>query len=106
MIKTVSVILLLSSLAFANPFASGNKSIGVTVGSGSVSYGTTGLITTTNVENYYIVGVNADFFVFENLQKKQNIQLKILIFAELFLLLKNSETDLKATLNRVQRPFY
>ena len=64
MIKTVSAILLLSSLAFANPFGAGNKSIGITVGSGSVSYSTTGLITTTYVENYYIVGVNADFFCF------------------------------------------
>ena len=68
MIRVVSVLVLLSSLAFANPFGAGNKSIGITVGSGSVSYTTTGLITTTTyVENYFIVGVNADYFVFENL---------------------------------------
>ncbi len=60
MIKIVSIVLLLSSLAAANPFASGNANIGITAGSGSVSY-------SRNVENYYILGVNADFFVVENL---------------------------------------
>ena len=64
MIKIVSVLLLLSTLAFANPFGAGNRAIGITVGSGSVSY-SVGPFST--VENYYILGVNADFFVAENL---------------------------------------
>lgn len=66
MIKIVSALLMLSSFAFANPFASGNKSVGITVGSGSVSY-SGGVFAGSYVENYYILGVNADFFVAENL---------------------------------------
>ena len=62
--KILVVLTLLSSLAFANPFGAGNKAVGITVGSGSVSY-SVGPFST--VENYYILGVNADYFVFENL---------------------------------------
>jgi len=66
--KIFIVITLLSSFAFANQFGAGNKALGITFGSGSVSYEVDGLFkTTTNVENYYILGVGADYFVFENL---------------------------------------
>ena len=62
--KIFITLLLLSSLAFANQFGAGKKAIGITLGSGSVSY-SVGPFST--VENYYILGVNADFFVAENL---------------------------------------
>ena len=66
--KILITLTLLSSLAFANQFGAGNKAVGITLGSGSVSFSETNrFVTTTNVENYYILGVNADFFVFENL---------------------------------------
>ena len=64
MIKIVSALLLLSSLAFANQFGAGNKAIGITVGTGSVSYSVGPF---SSVENYYIVGLNADYYVAENL---------------------------------------
>ena len=66
MIKIVSVLLLLSTLAFANPFGAGNKAIGITLGSGSVSY-SDGTFFGSYTENYYILGVSADYFVMENL---------------------------------------
>jgi len=62
--KIFVALTLLSSLAFANQFGAGNKAIGITLGSGSVSY-SVGPFST--VENYYIFGVNADYFVAENL---------------------------------------
>lgn len=64
--KTVYAIALSGSLCFADSFVSGSKSIGITVGSGSVSY-SGGSIIGTKVENYYIVGVNADYFVADDL---------------------------------------
>ncbi len=62
--KIFVTLVILSSLAFANPFGAGNRAVGITLGSGSVSY-SVGPFST--VENYYILGVNADFFVAENL---------------------------------------
>ena len=62
--KIFVTLVILSSLAFANPFGAGNRAVGITLGSGSVSYSIGPLST---VENYYILGVNADFFVAENL---------------------------------------
>jgi len=62
--KIFVTLVLLSSLAFANQFGAGNKAIGITLGSGSVSYSVGPF---SSVENYYILGVNADFFVAENL---------------------------------------
>ena len=62
--KIFVALAVLSSLAFANQFGAGNKAIGVTVGSGSVSYSKGPF---SSVENYYIVGVGGDYFVFENL---------------------------------------
>ena len=62
--KIFVTLVILSSLAFANPFGAGNRAVGITLGSGSVSYSVGPLST---VENYYILGVNADFFVAENL---------------------------------------
>ncbi len=64
--KIFLLLFAVSSLAFADPFAKGNKSVGITVGSGSVSY-SGGTLVGSSVENYFIVGVNADFFVAENL---------------------------------------
>jgi len=57
---------LTTALLFADPFASGNKAVGITVGSGSVSY-SGGLLITSRVENYYILGVSASYFVVDNL---------------------------------------
>ena len=62
--KIFVTLVLLSSLAFSNQFGAGNKAIGITLGSGSVSYSVGPF---SSVENYYILGVNADFFVAENL---------------------------------------
>ncbi|MGB5964014.1 MAG: hypothetical protein WBG65_00605 [Sulfurimonadaceae bacterium] len=64
--KILVTLTLLSSLAFANPFGAGNKSVGVTLGSGSVSY-SSGTFFGSYTENYYILGVSADYFVLENL---------------------------------------
>lgn len=66
MIKIVSTVLVTSALAFANPFGSGTKSIGITLGTGSVSY-SSGTFYGSYTENYYILGLNADYFVAENL---------------------------------------
>ncbi len=68
--KILIILVLLSSLTFANQFGEGNKAIGITLGSGSVTLNETnhfGTIIKTNVEDYYILGVNAEFFVLENL---------------------------------------
>ena len=64
--KILVALTLLSSLAFANPFGAGNKSVGITLGSGSVSY-SSGTFFGSYTENYYILGVSADYYVFENL---------------------------------------
>ena len=50
----------------ANPFGEGNSAIGVTVGSGSVSY-TTGGFRGAYIEDYYIFGFSAEYYVFENI---------------------------------------
>ena len=69
MIKRILIGLsLLTSVTFANPFGAGNVNVGVTVGNGSVSYSEEGrFITTTHVEDYYIIGVSGDYFIYENL---------------------------------------
>jgi len=64
--KIVLLLGLLSSLGFADSFVAGSKSIGITVGSGSVSYNG-GLLVGTNVENYFIVGISADYFIIDDL---------------------------------------
>ncbi len=64
--KIFLALLLTGATALADPFASGTKSVGITVGSGSVTY-SGGVLVNSYVENYFIVGVNADFFVAENL---------------------------------------
>ena len=62
--KFLWAFLISVTLLSAAPFESGSASLGVTVGSGSVSY-SVGRIST--VENYYIAGVSGDYFVYENL---------------------------------------
>ena len=57
-------IAMFTTLAFGNPFGQGNMSIGLGLGSGSVTY-SVGRLSTS--ENYYILGVGGDYFVFENL---------------------------------------
>ena len=61
MIKNILALCLLGSVAIANPFSIHHKSVGVTLGNGSVSYGRSGS------ENYYILGVSADYYVYDNL---------------------------------------
>jgi len=62
--KTALLLLLVQTLLSANPFGQGSLNIGLGVGSGSVSY-SNGFL--TKVEDYYIVGVSGDYFVFDNL---------------------------------------
>lgn len=62
--KITFVLLLLQTLLSANPFGQGTINLGIGLGSGSVSYGAGSL---SKVEDYYIVGVSGDYFVFENL---------------------------------------
>ncbi len=65
--KTVSALLMVSTLAgAADPFGAGTTSVGITLGTGSVSY-SNGTFFGTYTENYYILGVNADYFVLPNL---------------------------------------
>ena len=64
--KGVFVLTLLASLAFADSFVAGSRSIGITVGSGSVRY-SGGVSAAANVENYLIAGVGGDYFVRDNL---------------------------------------
>ena len=64
--KIICSVALLGSLGFADSFVAGSRSIGITVGSGSVSY-SGGALTGTAVENYFIVGVNGDYFVADGL---------------------------------------
>ncbi|MCJ7765931.1 MAG: hypothetical protein MUP09_08340 [Thiovulaceae bacterium] len=62
--RIIPVLALLVSLSAADTFVAGSKSIGVTAGTGSVSYSSG---TGTNVENYFVVGVRGDYFVRDNL---------------------------------------
>ena len=62
--KSIISTCLLVTAAFANPFSIHNKSLGVTLGSGSVSYGS---FNGSYTENYYILGVSADYYVYDNL---------------------------------------
>ncbi len=64
--KTAFVLTLLYSLGLADTFVTGSRSIGITVGSGSVSYSGGGTIGTA-VENYFIAGVSGDYFVADGL---------------------------------------
>lgn len=64
--KIVIMLVLLSVSAFSNQFGVGTKSVGITLGSGSVTY-SGGTLAGSNTEYYYIFGANADFFVAENL---------------------------------------
>ncbi len=66
MIRIISILLVLNTLAFANPFAAGHKSVGITFGSGNVSY-SDGTFIGTYVENYYVLGVSVDYYLLENL---------------------------------------
>ena len=66
MLRFLSILALTTALLSADPFASGNKAVGITVGSGSVSY-SGGLFTSSKVENYYILGVSASYFIADNL---------------------------------------
>lgn len=63
--KNICLLALLGSLAQADSFVAGSRSIGITVGSGSVSY--SGGVTGTAVENYFIAGVSGDYFVADDL---------------------------------------
>ena len=65
--KIVVLVTLLSGLLLANPFAAGNKGIGITVGTGSVTYSSGPWGLSSSVENYYIVGLSGEFFVVDNL---------------------------------------
>jgi len=58
--KVLLGLALVSSLVHADFFVKGNRSVGVVVGSSSVSYG-------RHTENYTILGVSADYFVIDNL---------------------------------------
>ena len=61
MIKRILLALaLITSVANADFFVKGNTSVGIVLGTSSVSYG-------RHTENYTIVGVNADYFVIDNL---------------------------------------
>lgn len=64
--RIILVLTVLSSLSVADTFDAGSKSIGITVGSGSVSY-SGGVTVGTNVENYFIVGVSGDYFIRDDL---------------------------------------
>jgi len=66
MLRVLSIIALTTALLYADPFAAGNKSLGITVGSGSISY-SGGVFVTSRVENYYILGVSASYFIVDNL---------------------------------------
>jgi len=59
--KVLLGLALVSSLVHADFFVKGNTSVGVVLGSGSVSYGP------RHTENYTIFGVNADYFVIDGL---------------------------------------
>lgn len=62
--KSLLAVSLVTTAALANPFGADHKNVGVSVGNGSVSYGN---ISGSYTKNYYIVGVSADYFVYENL---------------------------------------
>jgi len=62
--KFLWILIASTTLLSATPFESGSASLGVTVGSGSVSYSQGRLST---IEDYYIVGVSGDYFVFDDL---------------------------------------
>ncbi len=62
--KIAIALLLMASLLQADTFESGTASLGITGGSGSVSYSGTNF---GYIENYYILGVNADYFIVDNL---------------------------------------
>ncbi len=64
--RQVLVLTVLGSLSFADTFVEGSKSVGISVGTGSVSY-SGGVIAGTKVENYFIVGVSGDYFVRDGL---------------------------------------
>jgi hypothetical protein len=64
--RRILVLTVLSSLGFAGTFDEGTRSVGVSVGTGSVSY-SGGAIAGTQVENYFIIGASADYFVRDNL---------------------------------------
>ncbi|MCJ7765558.1 MAG: hypothetical protein MUP09_06410 [Thiovulaceae bacterium] len=62
--RMIPILALLGSLSCADTFVAGSKSIGVTAGTGSVSYSSGA---GTNAENYFVVGVRGDYFVRDNL---------------------------------------
>jgi hypothetical protein len=67
MMKRIILLLtVFSSLSFADAFVEGSKSVGVSVGTGSVSY-SGGVIAGTRVENYFIIGASVDYFVRDDL---------------------------------------
>ena len=59
--KNIIVTLLLSITLYGGSFSAGNMGLGLTVGSGSVSY------TTRGTQSYFIAGVGADYFVIDGL---------------------------------------
>ena len=59
--KKTMVLLSLSLTLSAGSFSAGNMGIGLTVGSGSVSYSSRG------IENYFIAGVGVDYFLIDGL---------------------------------------
>ena len=58
--KTVIATLLLSLSLYGGSFSAGNVGLGLSVGSGSVSY-------TRGTQSYFIAGVGADYFVIDGL---------------------------------------
>ena len=59
--KKIIVTLLLTITLYGGSFSAGNMGLGLTVGSGSVSY------TTRGTQSYFIAGVGADYFVIDGL---------------------------------------
>ena len=59
--KKVLVLIALSVTLYADSFSAGNMGIGLSVGSGSVSY------TTRGSQSYFIAGVSADYFMIDGL---------------------------------------
>ena len=62
--KVILVLVFLSTFLNAEPFSQKNVSVGILVGSGSLTYQG---VFVNRVENYTLFGVSADFFVLDNL---------------------------------------
>ena len=59
--KKIFVTLLVTITLYGGSFSAGNMGLGLTIGSGSVSY------TTRGTQSYFIAGIGADYFVIDGL---------------------------------------